>query len=245
MSCQLGCLTALFPSNFAVCGVTSLNNKIVGGEDAPAGSWPWQVSLQRFGSHVCGGSLINREWVMSAAHCFSRWVTDGGEVQIVLSVALGSTCCVPVTLVPARLGGKFLWAVRTCRAQTQMKRPDVFPGSFYTQTTTATAATTILLCSDSRQRWPSQTTSDLCVWQPLTVCSTAAPIAGSPAGELSTREVSLLVLHKPLLGLCSSCHLETLALRPVCEPCCRSLSVVAVPSNPARSGGSSCGEQTV
>lgn len=170
---------------------------------------------------------------------------DGGEVQIVLSVALGSTCCVSVTLVPARLDGKFLWAVRTCGAQTRMKCPDVFPGSFYTQTTTATAATTTSLCSDSRQQWRSQTTSDLCVWQPLTVCSTVVPIAGSPAGELSTREVSLLVLHKPLLGLCSSCHLETLALRPICEPCCRSLSVVTVPSNPARSGGSSCGEQTV
>ncbi|XP_021467392.1 transmembrane protease serine 9 [Oncorhynchus mykiss] len=54
-----------------VCGTTSFNNKIVGGEDAPAGSWPWQASVHQFGGHVCGGSLINKEWVMSAAHCFS------------------------------------------------------------------------------------------------------------------------------------------------------------------------------
>lgn len=60
---------------FPVCGITPLNTRIVGGEDAPPGSWPWQVSLQRFGGHFCGGSLINSEWVMSAAHCFSRWVT--------------------------------------------------------------------------------------------------------------------------------------------------------------------------
>ncbi|RXN03469.1 transmembrane protease serine 9-like protein [Labeo rohita] len=52
------------------CGRAPLNTKIVGGTNASAGAWPWQVSLHEGGSHFCGGSLINREWVLSAAHCF-------------------------------------------------------------------------------------------------------------------------------------------------------------------------------
>uniref|UniRef100_A0AAR2II40 chymotrypsin n=1 Tax=Pygocentrus nattereri TaxID=42514 RepID=A0AAR2II40_PYGNA len=44
--------------------------RIVNGEEAVPHSWPWQVSLQDiFGWHFCGGSLINENWVVTAAHC--------------------------------------------------------------------------------------------------------------------------------------------------------------------------------
>ncbi|XP_065138090.1 trypsin-like isoform X2 [Paramisgurnus dabryanus] len=55
-----------------VCGQAPRNNKIVGGQDATEGSWPWQVSIHDLNtnSHVCGASLINNDWILSAAHCF-------------------------------------------------------------------------------------------------------------------------------------------------------------------------------
>ncbi|KAJ7317886.1 hypothetical protein JRQ81_004048 [Phrynocephalus forsythii] len=49
-------------------------SRIIGGRDAQLGAWPWQVSLQVFISHrgyhhICGGSLINNNSVLTAAHC--------------------------------------------------------------------------------------------------------------------------------------------------------------------------------
>ncbi|KAM8777048.1 serine protease 27-like [Rhynchonycteris naso] len=56
----------------SVCGRPRLLNRMVGGQDALEGEWPWQVSIQRNGSHFCGGSLITERWVLTAAHCFSN-----------------------------------------------------------------------------------------------------------------------------------------------------------------------------
>uniref|UniRef100_A0A670K3Y2 Peptidase S1 domain-containing protein n=1 Tax=Podarcis muralis TaxID=64176 RepID=A0A670K3Y2_PODMU len=44
--------------------------KIVGGQPASDGSWPWQVSISLFSYPICGGSLIAEQWVLTAAHCF-------------------------------------------------------------------------------------------------------------------------------------------------------------------------------
>ncbi|XP_043918444.1 plasma kallikrein-like [Protopterus annectens] len=55
------------------CGQPVRDPRIVGGVNAEIKEWPWQVSLQIKANtikHVCGGSIINSLWIITAAHCF-------------------------------------------------------------------------------------------------------------------------------------------------------------------------------
>ncbi|XP_018495797.1 chymotrypsin-like elastase family member 1 isoform X2 [Galendromus occidentalis] len=56
------------------CGVPNdASAYIVGGDAARRLEFPWQISLQKFEngvwSHTCGGSIIDKNWVLTAAHC--------------------------------------------------------------------------------------------------------------------------------------------------------------------------------
>ncbi|XP_030902430.2 serine protease 55 [Melopsittacus undulatus] len=53
------------------------------GSYAMEGEFPWHVSIQSNGRHVCGGTIISALWILTAAHCF------GEEMPPDLTVLVG------------------------------------------------------------------------------------------------------------------------------------------------------------
>ncbi|XP_044524965.1 transmembrane protease serine 4 [Gracilinanus agilis] len=66
------CLSmALVALHCTDCGRNPYGSKVVGGESSMK-NWPWQVSIQYKKIHVCGGSILDHYWILTASHCFRQ-----------------------------------------------------------------------------------------------------------------------------------------------------------------------------
>lgn len=86
-------LSESFQSESLVENIT--DDRIIGGKTARPGQFPYQISLRHkknkngttnWFSHRCGGSIISRNWVVSAAHCAQGWDSKPSD----LAVAVGA-----------------------------------------------------------------------------------------------------------------------------------------------------------
>ncbi|XP_054450568.1 probable threonine protease PRSS50 [Pteronotus mesoamericanus] len=64
----------LLPSEYcgltpSACGMSQEQDPTLRDPEAVARRWPWMVSVWANGTHVCAGTLIASQWVLTVAHC--------------------------------------------------------------------------------------------------------------------------------------------------------------------------------
>jgi len=81
-----GCGRTPIAPNLNNKGVRDINNEIVGGVNAVPYSWPWQivwcVNTNGQCSLSCGGSVVARNWVVTAGHCVSGNQNNPGRFMV-------------------------------------------------------------------------------------------------------------------------------------------------------------------
>ena len=66
---------------------TDPHERIIGGKSAPPNRHPYVVSLQFHKNHICGGSLILNDVVLTAAHCLTNIHDDNNNAAVYSSSA--------------------------------------------------------------------------------------------------------------------------------------------------------------
>ncbi|CAH1104306.1 unnamed protein product [Psylliodes chrysocephalus] len=61
--------------------VPQLDGRIIGGKNANITECPYQVSLRKYDSHICGGTIFHNKYILTAAHCASNGVASSFSIR--------------------------------------------------------------------------------------------------------------------------------------------------------------------
>ncbi|XP_051167908.1 trypsin beta-like [Leptopilina boulardi] len=116
--------------------------RIVGGTNALIKDFPHQVSIQLNGSHICGGSIISKKWILTAAHCInniqiksiqirsgSTFTTHGGtlhQISQIISHEFYNKWKITNDIALIRVKSNFKWCSR--RRKIQLARKEIKSG---------------------------------------------------------------------------------------------------------------------